>query len=94
MLDAGASTGGFTQVLLLAGAHQVIAVDVGSGQLAPVVRDDPRVVTYEHLNVRDLTLEHVDRHPVDLIVGDLSFISLILVLPALTGVVDLGGRCS
>lgn len=87
-LDAGASTGGFTQVLLQAGVRQVTAVDVGSGQLAPEVRDDPRVITYEHLNVRDLTLEHVGHRPVDLVVGDLSFISLVLVLPALVSVVD------
>jgi 23S rRNA (cytidine1920-2'-O)/16S rRNA (cytidine1409-2'-O)-methyltransferase len=90
-LDAGASTGGFTQVLLLAGCREVIAVDVGHGQLAEQIRRDPRVQTYEHLNVRDLRLEHVDRRPVDLLVGDLSFISLILVLPALTGVVDPAG---
>jgi 23S rRNA (cytidine1920-2'-O)/16S rRNA (cytidine1409-2'-O)-methyltransferase len=86
-LDAGASTGGFTQVLLRAGCREVIAVDVGHGQLADELRSDPRVRSHEHLNVRDLGLEQVDRAPVDLVVGDLSFISLILVLPALTGVV-------
>lgn len=90
-LDAGASTGGFTQVLLRAGCREVIAVDVGHGQLAAEVRDDPRVVAYEHLNVRDLTIAHVAGRPVDLVVADLSFISLTLVLPALAGVTDPGG---
>ena len=90
-LDAGASTGGFTQVLLRAGCREVIAVDVGHGQLAEEIRSDPRVLTYERLNVRDLRLEHVDHRPVDLVVGDLSFISLIVLLPALTAVVDPAG---
>jgi 23S rRNA (cytidine1920-2'-O)/16S rRNA (cytidine1409-2'-O)-methyltransferase len=90
-LDAGASTGGFTQVLLAAGCREVIAVDVGHGQLADQIRTDPRVRVYEHLNVRELRLEHVDQRPVDLLVADLSFISLILVLTALTGVVDPAG---
>ena len=81
-LDAGASTGGFTQVLLEAGAERVAAVDVGHGQLAAGVRADPRVLVREGLNVRDLTPEDVDG-PVDLVVGDLSFISLRLVLDAL-----------
>lgn len=90
-LDAGASTGGFTQVLLRSGCREVIAVDVGHGQLAAGLRIDPRVVSHEHLNVRELTLTHVDGQPVDLIVGDLSFISLTLVLPALSRVVDPDG---
>ena len=90
-LDAGASTGGFTQVLLRAGCRQVIAVDVGHGQLVEEIRADPRVRTYERLNVRDLRLEHLDHRPVDLVVGDLSFISLIVLLPALTAVVDPAG---
>lgn len=87
-LDAGASTGGFTQVLLQAGCREVIAVDVGHGQLAPEIRADLRVVSHEHLNVRDLTLAQVADTPVDLVVGDLSFISLTVVLPALCRVVD------
>ncbi|HYI56783.1 MAG TPA: TlyA family RNA methyltransferase [Microlunatus sp.] len=91
VLDAGASTGGFSQVLLRAGACEVIAVDVGHGQLVDEIRDDPRVTTYERVNVRDLTLDHVDGRQVDLIVADLSFISLITVLPALAGVVDAAG---
>jgi 23S rRNA (cytidine1920-2'-O)/16S rRNA (cytidine1409-2'-O)-methyltransferase len=90
-LDAGASTGGFTQVLLRAGCREVIAVDVGHGQLVEEIRSDPRVRTYERLNVRDLRLEHVDHLPVDLVVGDLSFISLTVLLPALTAVADPAG---
>ena len=91
VLDAGASTGGFTQVLLQAGCTEVIAVDVGHDQLVEELRSDPRVRTYERLNVRDLRLEHVGGAPVDLVVGDLSFISLTLVLPALAAVVDPAG---
>lgn len=81
-LDAGASTGGFTDVLLKADAATVIAVDVGYGQLAWELRLDPRVVILDRTNVRHLTIEQVGE-PVDLIVADLSFISLTLVLPAL-----------
>ncbi|MFI0941818.1 TlyA family RNA methyltransferase [Streptomyces sp. NPDC021020] len=82
-LDAGASTGGFTDVLLRAGAAQVVAVDVGYGQLAWSLQSDPRVVVKDRTNVRELTLDHIDGEPVDLVVGDLSFIPLGLVLPAL-----------
>jgi 23S rRNA (cytidine1920-2'-O)/16S rRNA (cytidine1409-2'-O)-methyltransferase len=82
-LDAGASTGGFTEVLLDRGAHEVIAADVGYGQLAWSLRSDPRVSVLERTNVRELTLEVVGE-PVDLVVADLSFISLRTVLPALT----------
>jgi 23S rRNA (cytidine1920-2'-O)/16S rRNA (cytidine1409-2'-O)-methyltransferase len=81
-LDAGASTGGFTQVLLHRGAALVVAVDVGYGQLAWALRTDDRVVVRERTNVRDLTPEAIDG-PVDLVVADLSFISLTVVLPAL-----------
>jgi 23S rRNA (cytidine1920-2'-O)/16S rRNA (cytidine1409-2'-O)-methyltransferase len=84
-LDAGASTGGFTDVLLRAGAREVVAVDVGYGQLAWPLRQDPRVVVHDRTNIRDLTRELV-HGPVDLVVGDLSFISLDLVLDALIGV--------
>ncbi len=84
-LDAGASTGGFTQVLLLAGAATVVAVDVGYGQLDWSLQTDDRVVVLDRTNVRELTLEHIGQ-PVDLVVGDLSFISLGLVLPALLAV--------
>lgn len=79
-LDLGASTGGFTQVLLAAGAAEVWAVDVGHGQLAPVVAGDPRVHAIEGLNVRELTPAHVPAP--DFVVADLSFISLAKALPA------------
>ncbi|MGO1510517.1 MAG: TlyA family RNA methyltransferase [Actinomycetaceae bacterium] len=81
-LDAGASTGGFTDVLLRRGAAGVVAVDVGYGQLAWSLRTDPRVTVLERTNVRTLDPEAVAPAP-DLVVGDLSFISLGLVLPAL-----------
>src|SRR5213076_1796192 len=84
-LDAGASTGGFTDVLLRAGAAEVVAVDVGYGQLVWPLRNDPRVLVRDRTNVRDLTPEQVGG-AVDLVVGDLSFISLTLVLDALIGV--------
>ncbi|GAA0505843.1 TlyA family rRNA (cytidine-2'-O)-methyltransferase [Paractinoplanes deccanensis] len=82
-LDAGASTGGFTDVLLRAGAARVVAVDVGYGQLAWPIRNDERVDVFERTNVRTLTPDVIGG-PVDLTVADLSFISLRLVLPALT----------
>ena len=82
-LDAGASTGGFTEVLLDRGAVEVVAVDVGYGQLAWSLRSDERVHVIERTNVRDLTAEAIGG-PVDLVVADLSFISLSTVLPALT----------
>lgn len=81
-LDAGASTGGFTDVLLRAGAAHVVAVDVGYGQLVWALRQDERVTVLDRTNVRDLTPERVAPAPA-LVVGDLSFISLRLVLPAL-----------
>jgi 23S rRNA (cytidine1920-2'-O)/16S rRNA (cytidine1409-2'-O)-methyltransferase len=83
-LDAGASTGGFTDVLLRHGVAHVDAVDVGYGQLAWSLRTDPRVSVHDRTNVRDLTSQLGP--PVDLVVADLSFISLRLVLPALVGV--------
>ncbi|WP_433855695.1 TlyA family RNA methyltransferase [Streptomyces kronopolitis] len=82
-LDAGASTGGFTDVLLRAGAGHVVAVDVGYGQLAWSLQSDERVTVKDRTNVRELTLDQIDAQPVDLVVGDLSFIPLGLVLPAL-----------
>ncbi len=81
-LDAGASTGGFTDLLLREEAAAVVAVDVGYGQLAWVLRNDARVTVLERTNVRSLTPEAIGG-PVDLTVADLSFISLRLVLPAL-----------
>jgi 23S rRNA (cytidine1920-2'-O)/16S rRNA (cytidine1409-2'-O)-methyltransferase len=81
-LDAGASTGGFTDVLLRAGAAEVVAVDVGYGQLAWTLRTDERVRVLERTNVRTLDAAAIGG-PVGLTVADLSFISLRLVLPAL-----------
>src|ERR1700749_4844518 len=83
-LDAGASTGGFTEVLLDRGAAQVVAAAGGDGQLARSPRSDARVVVVERTNVRDLTQEAIGG-PVDVVVADLSFISLATVLPALIG---------
>jgi len=82
-LDAGASTGGFTEVLLDRGAREVVAADVGYGQLAWSLRNDPRVIVLERTNVRELTVDAIGG-PVDVVVADLSFISLATVLPALT----------
>ncbi|MDA8323745.1 MAG: TlyA family RNA methyltransferase [Actinomycetota bacterium] len=85
-MDAGASTGGFTDVLLRAGAAQVVAVDVGYGQLAWQLRTDPRVTVLDRVNVRNLEPEQVAPPP-EVVTADLSFISLTQVLPALV-------RCS
>jgi len=84
-LDAGASTGGFTDVLLRKGARKVIAVDVGYGQLAWELRSNEKVVILDRTNIRHLTGEMVG-DDVDIVVADLSFISLSLVLPALAAV--------
>ena len=81
VLDAGASTGGFTDVLLRRGAAHVVAADVGYGQLAWSLQTDERVTVLDRTNVRSLELDE----PVDLVVSDLSFIPLGLVLPALVG---------
>ncbi|PZF64710.1 TlyA family RNA methyltransferase [Curtobacterium sp. MCPF17_047] len=88
VLDVGASTGGFTQVLLARGAARVIALDVGHGQLAPAIALDDRVVVVEGVNARNLTsADYLALDPAaertSLVVGDLSFISLRMVLPAL-----------
>ena len=80
-LDVGASTGGFTDVLLNRGAAKVYAVDVGHGQLAWSLRQDPRVVVMERTNARHLTSEQI-AEPVDMVVCDASFIGLETVLPA------------
>jgi 23S rRNA (cytidine1920-2'-O)/16S rRNA (cytidine1409-2'-O)-methyltransferase len=88
-LDAGASTGGFTDVLLRRGAAEVVAVDVGYGQLVWRLRADPRVVVLDRTNVRNLSADDVGG-PVQLVVADLSFISLRLVLPALRACADTG----
>jgi 23S rRNA (cytidine1920-2'-O)/16S rRNA (cytidine1409-2'-O)-methyltransferase len=94
-LDVGQSTGGFTDCLLQQGAAQVVGLDVGHGQLHPRLRDDARVVCVERINARELELNDV-RVPdaalgFNLVVGDLSFISLTLVLPALLPLLKKGG---
>jgi 23S rRNA (cytidine1920-2'-O)/16S rRNA (cytidine1409-2'-O)-methyltransferase len=89
-LDAGASTGGFTDVLLRQGAAMVIAVDVGYGQIAWGLRNDSRVTVLERTNVRGLTPDTIGG-PVELTVADLSFISLRLVLPALASCTAVDG---
>lgn len=89
-LDAGASTGGFTDVLLRQGVRKVIAVDVGYGQLAWSLQNDPRVQVIDRTNIKDLKLTDIGE-PVDLIVADLSFISLRSVLTALRQLAKVDG---
>jgi 23S rRNA (cytidine1920-2'-O)/16S rRNA (cytidine1409-2'-O)-methyltransferase len=89
-LDAGASTGGFTEVLLNRGAREVVAVDVGYGQLAWSLQSDERVQVHDRTNVREITTDLLGG-AVDVVVSDLSFISLTVVLPALTAVCTDGG---
>jgi len=89
-LDAGASTGGFTDCLLQRGAKEVVAVDVGYGQFAWKLRNDPRVRLLERTNVRALTVEAIGG-TCDMAVGDLSFISLRTVLPVVASLVAPGG---
>jgi len=91
-LDIGASTGGFTQVLLERGAAHVVALDVGHGQLAESLRGDPRVTVIEGLNARDLTLEHLQGNRPDFLVSDVSFISLTLALPPALSLAARGAR--
>jgi 23S rRNA (cytidine1920-2'-O)/16S rRNA (cytidine1409-2'-O)-methyltransferase len=80
-LDVGASTGGFTEVLLQRGAAHVVAIDVGHGQMHPRIAEDPRVTNIEGLNARSLTPEDIGKRAITLIVSDVSFISLKLALP-------------
>jgi 23S rRNA (cytidine1920-2'-O)/16S rRNA (cytidine1409-2'-O)-methyltransferase len=92
-LDAGASTGGFTDCLLQYGAARVLAVDVGHGLMHPRIGGDPRVVMLERTNIRELSPENLDPligGPVGLLVADLSFISLRTVAPALIGLTSRG----
>jgi 23S rRNA (cytidine1920-2'-O)/16S rRNA (cytidine1409-2'-O)-methyltransferase len=89
-LDVGASTGGFTDVLLQRGARRVIALDVGYGQLALRLRNDPRVVVMERTNIRHVQPHDLPYRP-DLVTIDVSFISLKLVLPVVTGLA--AGHC-
>jgi len=98
-LDVGASTGGFTEVLLRRGATRVVALDVGHGQLVPELARNRRVINLENFNARELTPEtlrertaelgvtvDIDKDPIDVVVSDLSFISLTLVLPSIVSV--------
>jgi 23S rRNA (cytidine1920-2'-O)/16S rRNA (cytidine1409-2'-O)-methyltransferase len=89
-LDIGASTGGFTDVLLRRGARTVVALDVGRGQLDWRLRNDPRVVVLEGFNARTLTPSALP-HPVDIVTIDVSFISLRLILPQVPPVLRPGG---
>lgn len=84
-LDLGASTGGFTQVLLQRGASRVTAIDVGHDQMDAGLQSDPRVICLEGLNARDLSVDHLQGQSVDMLVSDLSFISLRLALPPALG---------
>jgi len=93
-LDLGQSTGGFTDCLLQAGVAQVVGVEVGHDQLAPSLRNHPKVICYEGINARDLPLEMLVQHSpggYDLTVMDLSFISQTLVLPGLPALLKKGG---
>lgn len=90
-LDAGASTGGFTDCLLQAGATHVVAVDVGHGQLHPRLRGHPSVTNRERLDIRKVDLDTVGGAPVDLVVADLSFISATRAVPVLVGDVAVPG---
>src|ERR1700682_6784792 len=90
-LDGGASTGGFTDCLLQRGAAKVYAIDVGTNQLAWKLRTDPRVISMEKTNIRDVTCAQVPE-PIDLIVCDASFIGLRTALPAAPGPAAHGAR--
>src|SRR5882724_11355180 len=91
VLDVGASTGGFTDCVLQAGAADVVCVDVGRAQLHAKLRADPRVTNIEKLNARHLTAADLPRGEFDAVVMDLSFISLTVVLPAVWTVLRSGG---
>jgi 23S rRNA (cytidine1920-2'-O)/16S rRNA (cytidine1409-2'-O)-methyltransferase len=91
VLDAGASTGGFTDCMLQRGAARVVALDVGHGQLHPKVRNDARVTVLERFHVRDVLPATIGGH-VDMVTADLSFISITRVLPSLVGVCRPGGH--
>jgi len=95
-LDVGQSTGGFTDCLLQVGAAQVVGVDVGHGQLHAQLQSDPRVISLEGINARKLTADMLRQANIpaafDVMVGDVSFISLTLVLPALVPLLQPGGH--
>lgn len=90
-LDAGASTGGFSDCLLQRGVSSVLCVDIGSGQLHKSLLENPKVTNLEKFDVRDLTLGNAENSPFDIIVGDLSFISLEKVLETLWALLKKGG---
>lgn len=92
-LDIGASTGGFTQVLLMRGAAHVVAVDVGHGQMHPRVGGDPRVTSLEGLNARELSNDHIAGRKIGCVVSDVSFISLKLALPPALSLAAAGAFC-
>lgn len=92
-LDIGASTGGFTQVLLEHGARHVVAVDVGHGQMDPLIAGDPRVASLEGLNARHLSVADLNGVVPDVVVADVSFISLKLALPAALALAAPAARC-
>jgi 23S rRNA (cytidine1920-2'-O)/16S rRNA (cytidine1409-2'-O)-methyltransferase len=92
-LDIGASTGGFTDILLERGANHVIAVDVGHDQLHPRLRADERITNYEGLNARVLDEEDLEGRAIGAIVSDVSFISLKLALPPALGFAEAGAFC-
>ena len=91
-LDIGASTGGFTQVLLERGAAHVVAIDVGAGQMDARLREDARVTCLEGVNARYLTLNEIDRRRPDFLVCDVSFISLKLALPPALAMAESGAH--
>lgn len=91
-LDIGASTGGFTQLLLERGAAHVLAIDVGHGQMHPTVAADPRVTLHEGLNARELTRAELGGRAINLVVSDVSFISLTLALPPALALAEPGAE--
>ena len=92
-LDVGASTGGFTEVLLQRGAAHVTAVDVGHAQMHERIAGDPRVTNVEGLNARGMTEDDIDGREIDFIVSDVSFISLKLALPPALALAQPGATC-
>lgn len=92
-LDIGASTGGFTEVLLERGATHVVAVDVGHGQMHPRIAGDPRVTNIEGLNARAMTADDIGNRVVTFVVSDVSFISLELALPPALSIAEPGAQC-
>ncbi len=91
-LDLGASTGGFTQVLLENGAKHVVAIDVGHGQMAQEIAGDERVTNLENVNAREISINTLAGHKIDIIVSDLSFISLKLALPPSLRLAEAGAK--